>query len=267
MHQSKYVIGETMSQNNRVSDSFRLHTHDDYEIMLFLEVDAKFVIEEKVYLLEPYDMIVIRKNELHCFYRHVPAPYKRIILGVSSAFFQENQCQEYEKQFLKNGQKMDNKIPANIVKSSGLLDAFMRYKKYSKDFTLPEETPVLKSIIVEILYLLHKCSEFTQSDNVKNSMKPIISYLNEKYHQDVTLDMLCEKFYISKPYLCKAFMKSTGLTVNEYIRKKRLAEVRELKMQGANISDAAVKAGFRNYTAFYRAYKREFGCSPRADLG
>jgi AraC-like DNA-binding protein len=212
-------------------------------------------------------MLIIRKNELHCFYRHVPAPYRRIILGVGPAFFKENNCQEYEEQFLKSSQNRDNKISASIVKSSGLLDAFLRYQKYSKNFSVNEDEPVLKAIVVEILYLIHKCSNFTQSEVVKDSMKPVITYLNTKYKEDITLDRLCERFYLSKPYLCKAFMRSTGLTINEYIRKKRLAEVKELKMRGMNISEAAVKAGFRNYTAFYRAYKREYGRSPREDLG
>jgi len=267
MHLEGYVIGESEDKAAKVNTKFALHTHDGYEIMLFLDVNAKFVVEDRVYLLEPYDMIVIRRNELHCFYRHVPAPYRRVILGVDKSFFADNHCLEYESIFWDTSTNIDNKIPAKIVKSSGLLDAFMRYQKYSKDYTLPLNTPVLKSIIVEILYLMNNCSEFAESDHVKGSMKSVIIYINDHYWKDITLDDLCKKFYISKPYLCKAFQKSTGLTINSYIRKKRLGKVKELKAQGLSISDAAVQAGFRNYTAFYRAYKNEFGKSPKKDLG
>lgn len=266
MFTNGYVIGLSENGNKKVSEHFQLHTHEDYEIMLFLDVDAKFVIEDRVYLLEPYDMIIIREHEMHCFYRHIPKPYRRIILGVNQNFFKENRCEEYEKHFLKTSHGMDNKIPASIVKSSGLLDAFMRYQKYSRDFST-DDAPVLKSIIIEILYLINNCSEFAKADPVKGSMKPVLAYINEFFYKDITLDLLCTKFYISKPYLCKAFQKSTGLTVNQYLRKKRLAKVRELKSQGINISEAAVRAGFRNYTAFYRAYKNEYGKAPKKDLG
>ena len=267
MHLESYVIGESEDKASKVNTHFKLHTHEGYEIMLFLDVNAKFVVEDRVYLLEPYDMIIVRQNELHCFYRHVPAPYRRVILGVDKTFFIENNCPEYENIFLDTVTKVDNKIPAKVVKSSGLLDAFMRYQKYSKDYTLSQDTPVLKAIIMEILYLMNNCSEFAESDHVKGSMKSVIIYINDHYWEDITLDDLCQKFYLSKSYLCKAFQKSTGLTIHGYIRKKRLGKVKELKAQGMSISDAAVKAGFRNYTAFYRAYKNEFGKSPKKDLG
>ena len=267
MYHRSYVIGESEDKAPKVNTSFKLHTHSGYEIMLFLEANAKFVVEDKVYVVEPYDMIFIRENELHCFYRHVPAPYRRVILGVEDEFFEENNCLEYKKIFTDKKTFADNKIPAKVVKSSGLLDAFMRYQKYSKDYTLPQETPVLNSIIVEILYLMSNCSEFAESDHIKSSIKSVIIYINDNYWNDITLDDLCNKFYLSKPYLCRAFLESTGLTVNSYIRKKRLGKVKELRARGMSISDAAVKAGFRNYTAFYRAYKNEFGKSPKKDLG
>ena len=42
---------------------YQLHTHDDYEILLFMEGDARYVVEEKTYTLEPCDIIIIRKSE------------------------------------------------------------------------------------------------------------------------------------------------------------------------------------------------------------
>lgn len=266
MIDSKYVIGETKAKRPGVTTELRLHTHPEYEIQLFLQGNTKYVVEEKHYNIEMFDMILIRKNQLHCLYRHVPSVGHRIILGVSPDFFVENNCVEYEAQFLDESTRLNNKIPAHLVKSSGLLDAFMRYKKYSKDYTLPKDTPILQSIIVEILYLISKCSEFSEADDSNETMKQIITYLNDNYTKEISLDELCNQFYISKYYLCRLFRKATGLTVFEYIRKKRLALVNELARNGVSNSQAAMKAGFTNYTAFYRAYKAEFDTSPREGL-
>ena len=41
---------------------FQLHNHSDYEILLFLEGDARYIVEDKVYLLEPGDLILVRKH-------------------------------------------------------------------------------------------------------------------------------------------------------------------------------------------------------------
>ena len=45
--------------------NFQLHNHDSYEIYMFLEGDAKYIVEGNTYSLEPCDMIIIRKHEMH----------------------------------------------------------------------------------------------------------------------------------------------------------------------------------------------------------
>ena len=99
------------------------------------------------------------------------------------------------------------------------------------------------------------------------SIRSVILYLNNHYADDVTLDVLQEKFYISKYYLCREFRKATGLTVHKYIRRKRLTRVHELRTQGLPIGDAALEAGFRDYSSFYRAFQKEYGVPPRKGLG
>lgn len=152
------------------------------------------------------------------------------------------------------------------MRSSGLYDAFLRYKKYSEDYTLSPSLPVLKSIIVEILYLINKTTGFSASDLTNSPIKPVLLYLNNNYAEDITLDMLEEKFYLSKYYLCRTFHKATGLTIHEYIRRKRLTRVRELRSEGLSIGEAATQSGFRSYSSFYRAYLNEFGTPPRKEM-
>ena len=246
---------------------FRLHCHDQYEIFLFIEGDAKYIIEEKTYTLEPWDMIIIRKHEMHRICHNSKTRYQRCVLMVSPEFFQQYNCQEYEAQFLTMPSGMDNKIAAEAVRSSGLYDAFVKYKKYSEDYTIPKDAPILISTIIEILYLINKTTGFSASDLSNGPIKPVLVYLNNRYTDDITLDMLAEKFYLSKYYLCRAFRKATGITIHEYITRKRLALVREMKAEGKSISEAALMSGFRDYSSFYRAYQKEFGVSPRSDLG
>lgn len=260
-----YGIHESFSSNPS-NANFKLHNHDEYEILLFLEGDAKYVVEDKSYTLEPGDIIVIRKHEFHRIYHNSPLPYRRVILMVNPQFFVENGCTNYEAQFIKAPVGTGHKIPADLVRSSGLFDAFLRYKKYSEDYTLDGQFPVLKSTLIEILYLINKITTFSDADLTGSPVKSVILYINNHYMEDITLDLLQEKFFISKYYLCRAFHKATGLTVQEYIRRKRLTKVRELRQEGLRIGDAAIQSGFRDYSSFYRAYQKEYGTSPREDL-
>lgn len=260
-----YSIAESYTEapNNA---HFWLHNHSDYEILLFLGGDARYVVEGSVYTLEPGDLIMIRKHELHRIYHNSPTPYRRVILTISPDFFHKNACADYEAQFLSVLIGTGHKISAENVRSSGLYDAFQRYKRYSEDYRVPFDTPVLNATITEILYLISRIRHFSTSDISMGSIRSVILYLNNHYTADLTLDILQEKFYISKYYLCREFRKATGLTVHEYIRRKRLTKVHELRAQGMPIGDAAMEAGFRDYSSFYRAFQKEYGVPPRKGL-
>lgn len=264
MAQRSYGISEayTAAPSNA---HFQLHTHDEYEIFMFLEGDSKYVVEDRTYTLEPCDIIIIRKHEMHRIYHNRAVPYRRIVFMISPCFFKENACQEYESQFLGNAFGNGNKIKAELVRSSGLYDVFLRYKRYSEDYTLNPDTPVLKAAVIEILYLINKITAFSASDLSSSPIKKVILYLNNNYTQDITLDMLEERFFLSKYYLCRMFHKATGLTIREYIRRKRLTRVRELRAEGKNIGEAAAGAGFLSYSSFYRAYINEYGTAPRKE--
>ena len=255
----------TASPDN-AHEHFQLHSHEYYEIYLFFEGDCRFIVEGKYYRLEPYDMLIINKNEFHQVYHDTPTPYHRITLQISSDFFHHYGCEQYEARLMQASVTAGNKIPGNVVRSSGLYDAFMRYKKYTDNYENNRKYPVENSMIVEIMHIINQASLHTTSDYTNASLQPLITYLNQHFTEDITLDFLQEKFFLSKYHLCRIFRNTTGLTVHEYLRKKRLAHVRELKSQGRTISDAAIASGFRDYSSFYRAYQKEYGVSPRVDL-
>lgn len=132
----------------------------------------------------------------------------------------------------------------------------MRYKKYTDNYENKGKYPVAQATIIEIMHIINQASLQTTSDYINASLQPLITYLNQHFTEDITLDFLQEKFFISKYHLCRTFHNSTGLTIHDYIRKKRLANVRALKAQGKSITEAAITSGFKDYSSFYRAYQK-----------
>ena len=251
---NKYSYGRYESIPNFYSEEqFYLHSHNDYEIFMFLDGDSKDVVEEKNYSLSKGDIIIIRKHEMHRIFHNSPANYNRIIIMISPEFFSKFNCPEYENAFLGNISKTGNKINSVVAHSSGLYDAIMRLKTYTDDFKKPHSA-ITDSIMVEILYLINQISSYEKADTSNKTIKNVINYLNSHFTEDVTLDTLCEEFFVSKYHLCHLFKKATGLTVHQYIKQKRLTLVDELKLEGKTLTDAALTAGFCDYSSFYRAY-------------
>ena len=101
--------------------------------------------------------------------------------------------------------------------------------------------------------------EQEQRDSVEYK---IIRYVNKHLCEKLTLDTVCERFYISKPQLCRIFKKATGTTMGQYITIKRLVTARKLINDGAKPTSVYSECGFGDYSTFYRAYVKNFGEAP-----
>lgn len=255
-------IAEEKYAEKSSNDNFFLHSHDEYEIYMFLEGNSNCIIEGRVYPLSPGDMLIIRKNEMHRVYHNKKTHYKRFILMVSPQFFKNYGCEQYEKVFLDNTFEKSSKINAEIVKSSGLLAAVNRYKKYT-DNCHNQASPIAAGIVTEIVYLINKISSFEPPSEGSNLIKNVILYINSNIKKELSLTRLSEEFFVSKYHLCHSFKKSTGLTIKEYINQKRLNLALEFIKEGKNLTDAASQAGFKDYSAFYRLFVKTNHISPR----
>ena len=59
------------------------------------------------------------------------------------------------------------------------------------------------------------------------------------------------------------FRQETGTTIGGYLTEKRLFAARTLIQSGCPVTEAALQSGFPSYSAFYRAYLKKYGCSPK----
>ena len=91
----------------------------------------------------------------------------------------------------------------------------------------------------------------------------VLSYINEHYSEALTLDALAERFFISKYHLLRKFEAQVGTTVHRYILQKRLLNAKQLLAGGLAPSEVCTYCGFGDYANFYRAFRAEYGTTPR----
>lgn len=260
MSEMFFLFGEgiTTKPSNK---NFHLHSHAGYEIFLFFDGDAEYIIDDKRYPLAPGDIIIIKKQKMHRIHHLSNKAYNRLVFTIYPDFFIHNQCEELEKIFLSDSLDTGEKISRKTAKASGLYDAIMRFSEYSKTFNNPYTT-VTKSVLIEILYLLNNISTFEGTVPINENLTDLIHYLNNNFTDNITLDILCEKFYISKYYLCHIFKEATGLTVQQYVREKRLVKAIELRETGMSLTEAALQVGFDNYSSFFRSFTSRYKTNP-----
>ena len=81
----------------------------------------------------------------------------------------------------------------------------------------------------------------------------------------MSLPAIGDSLHRSVSQICRVFRRATGTSLWEYVVIKRLLAARELLRHGDSAVNAAFACGFSDYSSFYRAYVRRFGCAPGSD--
>ncbi|GAF63413.1 AraC family transcriptional regulator [Alkalihalobacillus trypoxylicola] len=244
------------------------HIHDCYELFYFISGDLTYYIEGQAYQLSPHDMILTNSKELHRIVFNSSHTYERKFIHFTSEYISAYQIDEYNMLSHIENRKLGhfNRIPASFVKNAGIDTLWENIEKASREQSL--ETPILiKSYFIQLLIKIN--NQIAQYNNKEELRKhddkiiAILEYINKNLEEKITLDLLEQQFYVNKYYLCHIFKKSTGFTVIEYITYKRIMKASELLTSGYSALDASHSVGFHDYSAFYKAFKKITGVSPK----
>lgn len=244
----------------RKIDAGHIH-HHVHELFMLLDGSADFYIDGALFPMKKTDIVIVNAGVPHGK-SSAASQIKCFVMFINHDFFVENHCEEYEKLF-HSLEYNTHKISASVIKSSGFLDAFMRLKRYTDNFS-EIYTPVAKGIILEMLYILNNNMEFSDSYIIPNTqVRNILEFINSNFKNKITLDDISNHTFMSKGYICRIFKKYVGYTVNQYLTEKRISFAKQLIGEGKSITAACVEAGFTDYSAFHKAVIKKYNVPPK----
>ncbi|MCD6104626.1 MAG: helix-turn-helix transcriptional regulator, partial [Thermosipho sp. (in: Bacteria)] len=101
------------------------------------------------------------------------------------------------------------------------------------------------------------------NNKVIDCIKSSIDYIEKNLLEDIYLEDIAKNANMSVSLYSKIFKNLFGLTVKEYIIKRRMSlAAKDLIFTNDSILNIALKYGYSGYEQFSRAFKKIFHISP-----
>ena len=249
---------------------FDPHYHDFCKILILISGSVDYIVEGRTYEPEPGDLVLVNRGEIHCPHVKDGQPYERVILYLSPAFLQEYSLSDPLDQCFRTAQYRHSSVirPGGEDRTGllSLLQTLERALDRPGEFAGPLYARIL---LLEFLIFLNRAALDAQTAYVHTGamdyrVSGLISYINGHLGEELSIGLLAGECCLSPYHMMRLFRQETGCTIGNYINQKRLAFARELILSGReNATSACYAAGFSNYSTFLRAYKRQFGSTPR----
>lgn len=258
----------------------KLHHHDFFEIYYLLGGSMDYIVEGNRFTLMPGDMLLISPLDLHRPDPRERQDFERIVLWISMPYLSVL------------AQNIPGLIPTLMTKTATGHQLSFNQKERSRG------EPLLYSLIVEhddhppasremcramltvlLIYIQRRLMTLPSrkpapsgaSRARRGSATPLLpaplyeifEYIDTHLDEDLSLGTLADRFFQDANTLSRKFKREVGVTVGEYIRKKRLALARVKISQGMSATQAGATSGFSDYSTFFRAFKNEYGVNPR----
>ncbi len=82
-------------------------------------------------------------------------------------------------------------------------------------------------------------------------------YIDEHFRESISIKEIARMFYLNPAYLGQLFIRSMGVSISDYINKRRIDEVKRLTaIPGGSVSEALDSVGYNNYGYFYRKFRK-----------
>ena len=240
-----------------------LHSHDYYELVIFVEGEINYVCESSVYSPKRGDVIIIPPGKFHMsklkgerthYKRHVfylyPNAFDAVGASLADILIRTNEgvhfslsSREREEELLSLTEKLSLALKDRV-------DGLSRALAFG--------------YIIEIFCLLNRkdIRHSGESERLPENILALQQYLDAHYTEIDSVSEVAEHFFYSREYVSRLFKKYYDTTILDYIHKLRISKSRALIAEGMPMIDVCYAVGFSSLSTFIRAFRAATDMTP-----
>lgn len=253
-------------------DGVEVHHHTFFEVYFLLGGEVDYWVDGRIVHLQPGDLLLINPMELHRpLLKGGDKVYERIVLWINT---------DYLERFSGDGVDLTQCFNAALPSHKNLLRPTVTERssltallgELVREYYSPALGNRLSAagIFLQFMVALNRMALRADTQKVRAEEKEsstlvaqVLRYIGEHCSEELSLETIAARFFVSKYHLAHAFRREVGVSVYRYVVLKRLLMARQLLAAGHAAGEVCFTCGFSDYTAFYRAFKGEYGISPR----
>ncbi|MBO5219147.1 MAG: helix-turn-helix transcriptional regulator [Clostridia bacterium] len=256
-----YVLSEHMIFSPRVTDytrdTFRdrFHTHDFWELVIYLSGDVRYLTDDGALTPEPCDVILSPPGFRHTATLVKASRYERYVL-----YFTGNAFGSYSDAMLAFAKSAPFlRLPPA---SHETLRAMLAETDAAVESGTPTAAILAYSHIIRLFCLIGGAFTAISAGILPERAAAVKRYIDAHLTEPLQVTALAERFYYSREYLSRLFKRHFNVSIREYILDRRLELARTLLQNGSSVTDACTACGFGSTSFCIVQFTRRTGVTP-----
>lgn len=262
MNDSHFPIQVIIREKFAAGPVTNTHWHEHIQVYVITDGRGVLLCNSKKIDITKNDVLIINSNELHSLESFGDLSFCIITIDYSFLYsYQVDICQtKYIAPISQNLIIFNNLIRNDNKVYEAIIDLIREYEETKIGYEL-----VIKAnfyhILVHLLrnhidHVFDKKEYDSRVATLKRYQK-VFEYINNNFHEDITIDQLAQIASVSNSHLCRLFKQITGKTMGDYVNVQRIEKAATLlKESELNISEVAFAVGYNDANYFSRLFKQ-----------